>query len=695
MSDNFIELDEKSSVSKAYANDLYEDNQPIKAVAHQTRTFPNHFQDSHSVKSEYLRRDYEYFRQNAAKPKTRQSVLMSCQDAYDRVGIVRQVIDLMSDFASKGVRVRHENPSVERFMQRWWDMVNGDHISERFFNQLYRLGTVPVYRTFGKINKGKQKVMKSVKGAVDQEVKFKVGQKNVIPVRYNLLNPVLVDVFAKELANFIGKNIYIMRIKSTVTDIHLPFSISNKNALLNQLKNDLPKDLKAAINKRDEYIVLDNDRLSVFNYKKDDWQVWGKPIIYSILDDLVALEKLKLADISALDGAISNIRLWRLGRLTDDPRTTIIPTKSMLEKLKTYLESSVGGGTMDIVWGPELDFKESSTQVYKFLGKEKYEPTLDSIYMGLGIPTVLRSDKSVSGNNQFISMKTLLERLNYGRTLLRKFWEQEFILIQKAMGFSKPAVLEFDQAILADDAAEKQLLINLADRDIISHEFLREKFGANNVIEQNRVNKEYKKRGDSDPHKSSPFHNPTIDQEYKKILLQGGTVTPSEIGVDLEERDPNQKNRMEYQSEMVKTKRQQNGEVGRPKNITETDKRKPKQGDNYRVSRSALELTCWADSIQNEINDKLAPIFTKGYNKKNVRSLSKQEVFHFELVKACILFSLKPFQKLSNDVVKASLQNVPEQSDLIKEILNENFTLDQKHRILSLAYTEINTNENL
>jgi hypothetical protein len=695
MSDNFVELEETGSIAKAYANDLYEDNYPQKAVAHDTRTFPNHFENSHSVKSEYLRRDYEYFRQNAKRPKTRASILMSCQDAYDRVGIVRQVIDLMSDFASKGVRVRHENPSIERFMQRWWDMVGGDHISERFFNQLYRLGTVPVYRTFGKINKKEQKRMKSVKGSIDQEVKFKKGQKNVIPIRYNLLNPVLVDVFAKELANFIGKNIYIMRIKSTVTDIHLPFSISNKQVLLNQLKADLPQDLRAAINKKDEYIVLDNDRLSVFNYKKDDWQVWGKPIIYSILDDLLALEKLKLADISALDGAISNIRLWRLGRLTDDPRTTIIPTKSMLEKLKTYLESSVGGGTMDIVWGPELDFKESSTQVYKFLGKEKYEPTLDSIYMGLGIPTVLRSDKSVSGNNQFISMKTLLERLNYGRMLLKKFWEEEFVVIQKAMGFSKPAVLEFDQAILADDAAEKQLLINLADRDIISHEFIREKFGANNVIEQNRVNKEYKKRGESDPYKSSPFHNPAVEQDYKKILLQSGTVTPSEIGVELEERDPNQKTKMDYQSEMVKTKRVQNGEVGRPKNITETQKRAPKQGDNYRVSRSSLNLTFWADSCQNEINELLTPIFTSGYGKKNVRSFSKAEVYEFELVKACVLFNLKPFQKLSNDIVKASLGKVPDDVDLIKEVLNENLTLEQKHRILSLAYTEMNTNEDL
>ena len=38
-------------------------------------------------------------------------------------------------------------------------------------------------------------------------------------------------------------------------------------------------------------------------------------MIYAILDDIIMLEKMRLADLSALDGAISNIRLWTLGSL--------------------------------------------------------------------------------------------------------------------------------------------------------------------------------------------------------------------------------------------------------------------------------------------------------------------------------------------------------------------------------------------
>ena len=104
----------------------------------------------------------------------------------------------------------------------------------------------------------------------------------------------------------------------------------------------------------------------MFYYKKDDWSNWANPLIYAILDDVIMLEKMRLADLSALDGAISNIRLWTLGNLDHK----ILPNKSAINKLRDILHSNVGGGTMELVWGPELTYTESNSQVYKFLGSE-------------------------------------------------------------------------------------------------------------------------------------------------------------------------------------------------------------------------------------------------------------------------------------------------------------------------------------
>ena len=113
----------------------------------------------------------------------------------------------------------------------------------------------------------------------------------------------------------------------------------------------------------------------------------------------------------------------------------IIPTKAAINKLRDILASNVGGGTMDLVWGPELKFTESQSQVYRFLGSEKYQPVLTSIYAGLGIPPTLTGAATGGGyTNNYVSLKTLIERLEYGREILSQFWRQEIEMVRKAMG---------------------------------------------------------------------------------------------------------------------------------------------------------------------------------------------------------------------------------------------------------------------
>ena len=267
----------------------------------------------------------------------------------------------------------------------------------------------------------------------------------------------------------VGKPEFTLNI-SKYTYQSLLKSSENKN---NAYKT-LPLDLQKRIKDGDRKIPLDPDTTFFYHYKKDDWLLWANPMIYAILDDISMLEKMKLADLAALDGAISSVRLWTLG----DFDQKIVPTKAGLNKVRDILASNVGGGTMDLVWGPELKFTESQSQVYKFLGSEKYQPVLTSIYAGLGIPPTLTGASGASGGytNNYVSLKTLIERLEYGRQVLTNFWIQEIEFVRKAMGFRLPAEIHFDSIVLSDEAAQKKLLMDLADRDIISQETLLERF---------------------------------------------------------------------------------------------------------------------------------------------------------------------------------------------------------------------------
>jgi hypothetical protein len=194
-----------------------------------------------------------------------------------------------------------------------------------------------------------------------------------------------------------------------------------------------------------------------------------------------------LADASALDGVISNVRLWRVGYIDQtNVLNSIIPSPEHLETVSNMIKQNVAGGVLDIVWGPDIDFKESSSSAHHFLFADKYAQIMSEIYDGYGVNPSLAGGvggKESGMTNNAISMKVLVERLSYIRNKLMSFWSEQARVIQKAMGFTSPAILSFDDAIFSDEISYKKLILELYDRDIISIEGLREEFNLINPIE--------------------------------------------------------------------------------------------------------------------------------------------------------------------------------------------------------------------
>jgi hypothetical protein len=289
---------------------------------------------------------------------------------------------------------------------------------------------------------------------------------------------------------------------------------------------------------------------------------------------------------------------------------------------------------MDLIWGPDLELIESNTNVHQFLGEGKYTPHLNSIYAGLGIPPTLTGTYGAAGTtNNFISLKTLTQRLQYGRDVLVSFWEQEIALIQKAMGFKYPAKVEFDRMDLSNEDSEKALLVQLADRNIISDEHIQTRFGLDPDIEKVRLNREYRERnGDRMVKKAGPWHDPTPELSLKKIILQSGTVAPSEVGLELEKKKKGESSPLELQQQMKPSKPTPLASdspeslpgvpgQGRPKTSKDQKPRKQKEF----APQTGASLLIWANKTQDKINEIMNPILLDFYNKKNVRSLTAQE----------------------------------------------------------------------
>tara|TARA_Y100000385_G_scaffold251545_1_gene274342 strand:+ start:8712 stop:10727 length:2016 start_codon:yes stop_codon:yes gene_type:complete len=665
--EQMITWDEGDFESKSDAMSAFNDNiNSYAGLSKSTGSHYRHFIDiepNRSVKPGFNAGDYYAFRPDEAVPNQQRKIIKMCMDAYDKVGIIRNVIDLMGDFGSQGIQIVHRDKTVEKFYKQWFKSVNGKERSERFLNNLYKTGNVIMYRSYAKITPQLKDYMKSL--ASDIKVELPNPPADEIPWRYNFFNPLTVKMKDGNLSLFMGLQNYTITTNSF-------FDKFRAGDIPSHVLETLPPTIKQSLLRGEKDIPLDPERLSMHYYKKDDWRQWANPLIYAILDDIIMLEKMRLADMSALDGAISNIRLWTLGSLDHK----ILPNKSAINKLRDILASNVGGGTMELVWGPELSFTESHSEVYKFLGSEKYSSVLNSIYAGLGVPPTLTGMASNGGGftNNFISLKTLVERLQYGRDQLVRFWDKELEIVRKSMGFRYKAHVQFDQMSLSDEASEKNLLIQLADRDIISHETLLERFKEIPQIENIRIKRELNKRDSVGPEKAGPFHPPPAPEKEEPST---GPTSP-------EDNEPDKNVDLPTEIKDTDGRPLFKKDEGPRKKRVETPKSKP----------GLAELFIWANKSFSQISDTINQAYLQSNDKKTLRQLTKSEVSSLETIKVDIFTNLLPLEDVTDNLIREHISTKKTMSSEFSHMMKtsnvsiEDMTLEDFRSSVIALYVE-------
>lgn len=661
-----------------------------------SRTFVTDVESNIRVRSDYNVVDFEYYRDSFRADFSKIEI---CDKAYEKIGIIYSMINLMTDFTTQGIRIVHEDPKLQKFYRALWKKWDANSVSERFCNYMYRLGNVPVHITSGRIS---PKIEKEFKTYGEDIETVKVKKRN-IPVRFGFIYPKQLKVINGKMGTITGKYKYGLLLSNGMLNT---LNDRDNRGFLDDLPGDFVQQIKK--NPNLDHFPLSEEELEVYFYKKDHWRLWAMPMVYPIVDDLQLFETMKLCDRSALDGAISNIRLWTLG----DLKERIYPNQAAINKLTNVLDSATPG-TLDLIWGPELKFQESNTNTHQYLKSEKYEQVVKDIYQGLGIPPSLTgggTGTGASANGGHISMKTLIERLEYGRRQLISFWEKQLDKVQKALGHKKRAKIVFDYKVLSDGEAEKKLIMDLYDRDLISWEGICEKYGNDYEIEEARVIKENRLREKGKlPPKASPYHNPQTDHEYKKILLIQGGVVPSELGIELLERDESEEafidKQGKIQEKLSKTKDKENllnkkntpkNPEGRPKNTRDIKQRKQRITKIDTSKAGFVNTLAWATSAQKEIHDLVFPAYLKFVDKKNARQLTKSEAQTVEDMKFKVLTNIEPFSKITSEVVSNSLEsgNFNKDAMYIYNALSFQFksvndrmpTIDEQRQIQASAY---------
>ncbi len=608
------------------------------------------------------------------------AIISTCQAIYKKVGMIRNIIDLMADFASEGLEIKHPIKSQQRFYESWARRVDIPDRAHNFMKLLLRDGNTVVRRKTALISKPMAKEMSkaeanlfadeviglpTVEEALVSEKPEKIGKetqktkKGEIPWQYTFISASVVEKIGGEIGRFFGGERIALRIP-----VQLRRAILKKRknkAELEEIKR-LPQEVVDAVKKskkNDTLVGLDPSKMYVDYYQKDDWEDWGTPFLYGILEDIMLKEKMKLADLAALDGVINVTRVWKLG----DHKEKILPTKAAVDRLLGILQENVGGGQKDIVWDSMISMEVEYPPIDKILGDEKYRAVNRDIMKGLGIPEALVGGVDLATRNAetaFVQLKTLIERLQYVRGKCIRWLQNELAMVANAMGFKTVPTISFENMSLRDEAAEKQLLIQLADRGIISDRAIHEIFGLDFETELQRIREEQKIR-DNDPkilEKSNPYYRSTtqleLQHEFKMELermKQGASPGGSDEGGG---DNPNGD----------QPRDSGDNEAGRPPNSTDTVPR------DTRTEKTLSVYKVVAEVAMAKIDKIMDPLYLKTCGAKDMRGLGKGQTKELERAKMSVLATIG-----FGDVVTRKLINersTAEYSSLVK-IFNKSF----------------------
>jgi hypothetical protein len=382
--------------------------------------------------------------ENSGGKVTVSSAIELSQKAAAGVPIVRNTIEVMTEFSTTKIHVISKNKKAKAFVQAWLEKIKLRKIQEQFFREYYRSGNVFFYRFNGVFDDEDQERIKNVFGARLDE----------IPLRYELLHP-----------NNIGVESGLVPNDGTFIKILTPFEATRLRKPITKLEkdivNNLSQEVKDQLKKSTGPVVikLDLSRLRFIFYKKQDYEPLATPMLYPILKDIEQKLQLKRADRILAKTIDSIILLITLGA---EPEKGGINVKN-IGRIEALLRNPSFGRTLVADYTTKAEFVIPPLE--KILGPEKYEQVDKDIKEGLQNATL--------GENRFadtfVKVKVFIERLNDGQEVfLTEFLEPEIREICDRMNFRDCPTVRFEKISLHDPNVFNKTVVRMMELGILT-----------------------------------------------------------------------------------------------------------------------------------------------------------------------------------------------------------------------------------
>lgn len=349
-----------------------------------------------------------------------------CQKAYFNIPAFRSTIDLLAEFSDTDVYLEGGSKRSRDFFELFFKLIKLPAVKDQFFRELYRGSNVFFLRFDSKL---KKQTIKNLKLKPSDALKE-------IPIKYLLLNP--TDIVVDGQLSF-GD----YRYAKALTPFEIERLKQRKTKEAQELYESLPQNIKEELesdkgnDSNDMFVVqtakeirlpLDDEKLHVVFYKKQDYEPLSIPIGFCVLDDLNKKLELKKVD-QAIARSVENVIL--LVTMGNEPDKGGIDGANLAAMQELFANKSVGRVLIsDYTTRAEFVIPDLTL----IMGEQKYEVLNRDIQEGLG--NILIGESKYSDTE--LKLKLFFQRLEKGKDLfIRDFLQPEIDRLSKLYGFKQ------------------------------------------------------------------------------------------------------------------------------------------------------------------------------------------------------------------------------------------------------------------
>jgi len=561
-----VDLNElrNSRMSRAYLGDQHPGARISRTPFLEEDTYENAFITRRkSVQNELDDKDRFKFHRRSLIARVNHDIIAACRIAYRNYGMVRTVVDLMSNFISK-LHITHPDPQWRRFYRSWAAKVQLNERLSTFTRDILVGGQAFIFRSMATITQEQRRLMRRAvaenapvkeptytivgnellvdygdeSGVISPQIrglgedftgKTKRVKKNTVPWSYTSLNPLQIEptggvVKGQQQFKFLIRSDDLDKLGNIGRDLDGDRGKGGSNTSTSpnryrgyidegETRENMPEEFGKRIKKAespfgdyDSEVDIPNERLYVIYDKKFDWEQWAVPMVYPALKNLKIKELLRAMEARAAESFIASLLLVKLGYV--DPKTGEIigPPTGVVDDVADLIAAAAESS--HLIWAtPDIEMEYVQPDLSQIFNKDKTAGVDADILADLGASEVVVNGRG-GGNysNAFLSVAAMLERLETIREHLRRWVTHELMLLSRAVGDNKVPSIRFEVTSLRDPRVMNDFMVKLTQMNVISRRTLLEYANLDADVENAEVNHEQDliKKGELPPLKG-PF----------------------------------------------------------------------------------------------------------------------------------------------------------------------------------------------